>query len=62
MKLNIEVTEKDLRDLVLDFVRNKLGDVNISGESVIIEVKSKQNYRAEWESAKFRARVATNYA
>ena len=55
--INIEITEAKLKELVLCWLRETVVDCNINPEDVIIEVKSKQNYRSEWEVAAFRARV-----
>lgn len=59
MKLSLEITEGDLKRLVVAHVREQLGDValTIKDNDVRIEVKSKQNYKSEWETAAFRARV-----
>lgn len=56
MKIKIEIDEKELRAMVKTRIRNILGDVPFDEANVTIETKSKQNYRAEWESgAGFRA-------
>lgn len=56
MKVKIELTEKDLRDLVHTEICKKLGNgAHLAPENIKIEVKSKQNFRAEWEVAAFRA-------
>lgn len=60
MKVRIELTEKDLRRLVLHEIRTRLGDYGsqISETDVSIETKSNQNWKAEWEGgAGFRARL-----
>jgi hypothetical protein len=57
MKLSTEIDESTLRKLVLQHMREKLGAVSLDEKDVVIEVKSKQNYRSEWELAAFRARV-----
>ena len=55
-KLYIEIDESTLRKLVLDHLSAQLGCA-LSEKDVFIEVKSKQNYKSEWERAEFRARV-----
>jgi hypothetical protein len=55
MNVKIEVSEKDLRALVLQHVQSIVGCLPITPEQVQIEVKSKQNYKSEWEEAAFRA-------
>jgi len=55
-KIEIEVDEKTLRKLVINYLEEQIGTA-LSPEDVRIETKSRQNYRSEWESAAFRARV-----
>jgi len=57
MNINIEIGELDLKKLIMDEIHRQLGDVPFLPEKVIIEVKSKQNYKAEWETANFRAKI-----
>jgi hypothetical protein len=59
MKINIEVDEKKVRELVFKYIASVLGEeLELKPDDVAIEVKSKQNYRSEWESAAFRAIVS----
>ena len=55
-KINLEVDEDCLRSLVIDHLSSIL-ILDLSSKDVSIEVKSKQNYRSEWEPAQFRAKV-----
>ena len=55
MKIRIEVDEKTLKDLVRGYIKQTLGDWPFDEGSLIIETKSKQNYKSEWEHAAFRA-------
>jgi hypothetical protein len=57
IKFNIEIDEKALRVLVIAHLRDQLGNISLTAEDVKIEVKSKQNYKSEWEPAAFRARI-----
>lgn len=59
MKVKVEITEKELRELVWERLRELLGAAadNVIATDVAIQVKSKQNYRSEWEEAAFRAVV-----
>jgi ABC-type molybdate transport system substrate-binding protein len=53
--IKIEYTQKELEELVLQDLHNKLGQIPLSSDNVVIEVKSKQNYKSEWERADYRA-------
>lgn len=55
MKMRVEIDEKTLRELIEEHLRKQLGSVNFEAAQILIEVKSKQNYRSEWESSAFRA-------
>ena len=57
MKIRIEIDEQTLRGLVYAHLMEQLGSVNVEQDDIKIEVKSKQNYRSEWEAAAFRAVV-----
>lgn len=56
MTIKIELSESDLKRLIVEHLESQLGSVKLQQEFVIIETKSKQNYKSEWESAAFRAR------
>jgi len=55
MKITIEMNEVALRDLVVNKLKSMLGTVELDEKKLRIEVKSKQNYKSEWEEAAFRA-------
>lgn len=58
MKIQAELTEQDLKRLVLFHFQRELGmSLELTHRDIQIEVKSKQNYKSEWESASFRARI-----
>jgi hypothetical protein len=57
MKIEIELSEKELRQFILSHLSD-LYTGDLKEEDVIIEVKSKQNYKSEWEPANFRARIS----
>lgn len=57
-KLNYEIDEKALKQLVFNHFVVMFGDsAGLKLEDIKIEVKSKQNYKSEWEVANFRARI-----
>jgi hypothetical protein len=53
MKISIELSEENIRQILADYL-NENYHTNLSGDSIVIEVKSKQNYRSEWERASIR--------
>lgn len=55
-RIRIEVDERTLKRLVIRYLSEQVG-ANLSETDVFIETKSTQNYKSEWESALFRARV-----
>ncbi len=55
-KVQIELDEAKLTELVLDYL-SRILQLDLVKSDIIIEVKSKQNYKSEWESAAFRVRV-----
>lgn len=57
MRISVEINESDLRSLVLEHLQEKFNS-DLKPDDVKIEVKSKQNYKSEWESASFRATVS----
>ena len=54
MKIRIELTQVDVAKLVHREIEERTGQT-IKPERISVQVKSKQNYRAEWEDAEFRA-------
>lgn len=54
MKIRLELTQEDLVALVCQELERKFGS-EFNKMFVRVEVKSKQNYKSEWESADFRA-------
>lgn len=53
MKAKIELTESDIRDAILAHIHRQLG-LTIPREQFKVQVKSKQDYRSEWEEAAIR--------
>lgn len=60
MNLQIEITELELKELIIKALTLKLGEVKFSNSDIVIEVKSKQNFKSEWECANFRARACVS--
>jgi hypothetical protein len=59
VNIKIVIDEKIIRQLVFEHISEKMR-YNIEPDDVLIEVKSKQNYKSEWEVAAFRATVDKN--
>ncbi len=57
-KIEIEITEDTLKDLVLNYLAENVTNFPLTSKDIDIQVKSKQNYKSEWESASFRARIS----
>lgn len=57
MNINIEISEEEVKQLVYDKLEKMLGDVPFDKKDVQILTKSKQNYKAEWETAAFKATI-----
>lgn len=49
--ITVELTEKEIKDVLISHINNKLGDFAIAPNDIKILVKSKQNYKSEWEEA-----------
>lgn len=49
--ITIEIGAKEIREVLADHVNRKLGSMALAPEDIELLVKSKQNYKAEWEVA-----------
>jgi len=56
IKLKVEIDENKLKSLVIDYLNQELS-LPVTEKDVLIQVKSSQNYKSEWESAQFRATI-----
>jgi hypothetical protein len=54
MDATISLTQDDINRAITQFIAEELG-FSVDPKEVIIEVKSKQNYKSEWEQAAIRA-------
>lgn len=54
MKVYLELSKTELTDLVIAHFQEKL-NMSLLASDLKIETKSKQNFKAEWEEADFRA-------
>lgn len=60
MRASITISTAELRKLVINRINELLPNTTIDPSQIKIEVKSKQNYRSEWEAGEFRATVEIN--
>lgn len=56
MRVDINITQEEATQVILNYIQSKTG-IEVSKEAIKFEVKSKQNFRSEWEEASFRVRV-----
>jgi hypothetical protein len=57
--VNCTLSETEIREAIRDYIAKSTG-VSIFPADVRIQVKSKQNYKSEWEEAAFRAEFAAS--
>ncbi len=55
MHIEITLTENEISKLIYDELHRLCGNLPVVPGDVQIQVKSKQNYKSEWEAASFRA-------
>jgi len=60
-KINIVYDEMELRKLILKDLSEKMPGESFDAKQISIQVKSKQNYKSEWESAAFQAVIDKYY-
>ncbi len=56
-KVVIDYTQEDILELVLDDLKENFPNIKFDRSDLAFEVKTKQNYRAEWESGQFRVTI-----
>ena len=57
MSIEFEITEVELRSILRDWISQEL-NISLNVTDIDILVKSKQNYKSEWEKASFKATVS----
>lgn len=60
MLLKIELGEEDVKKLVIEELKRRLGETELNPKYLSIETKSKQNYKSEWEVAAYRVTYLGN--
>lgn len=53
MIIKVELTEPEILQAIAQFVADKTG-VTVESKSLYVQVKSKQNFKSEWELAAIR--------
>ena len=59
-KINIEYNREDIIQLILKDLFDKMPGVEFLSKDIEIMVKTKQNWKAEWENGFFQAMVNHN--
>jgi hypothetical protein len=54
LQIHLELSEIDLKKLIKEYFESRINS-SIDYNLISIQVKSKQNYKSEWEEANFRA-------
>lgn len=54
MQVKIKLSAKEIREAIHSWIQREIG-IAIYPDDIRIQVKSKQNYKSEWEEAAFRA-------
>jgi len=60
-EIKIIIDEKKLKELISDHLYDLFGSLTFAEEEISIMVKSKQNYKSEWEKADFKAEVNKSF-
>jgi len=58
MRATITLSQEEIYEAINQYIQNHL-DIAIDPKDVLIETKSKQNYKSEWETAAIRAQFTT---
>lgn len=56
MKLIAQLNENEIRSILAKYISEQFG-IDVAAEDIPILVKSKQNYRSEWEEAQIKIDV-----
>lgn len=57
MNIKVEIGNQELRNMLMLRLAELMPETTLTDQDIRIEVKSKQNYKAEWEDAEVRAWV-----
>ena len=55
MIIKVELTEQEVMLAIAEYISSSTG-VEVNSKSLNVEVKSKQNFRSEWETAAIRVK------
>jgi len=60
-KIEVSLDSAMLKRLVIEKLRELLGNVSLDEKNVKILVKTKHNYKAEWEDGDFKAEYSKTF-
>lgn len=58
MRATINLSQEEIYEAINEYIQSRL-EFSINSKDVLIETKSKQNYKSEWETAAIRASFTT---
>lgn len=59
--LKLVIDESTLTHLIMEHFSKMLSGIEIQSQDINIMVKSKQNYKSEWEKASFKAEINKSF-
>jgi len=61
MKITVQLSEQDIKNLILKKFQDEMPNCHVEKKDITILVKSKQNYKSEWESATIKASIERGF-
>lgn len=59
MTIKIDISEQDIKNILAKYISEQIGNP-VDATKICIEVKSKQNFKSEWERADFKAQYISS--
>lgn len=54
MNIKIEMSDYDVKQIIIDYIKLKLGETNFDSQRLKTLVKTSKNYKAEYEEGVFK--------